>query len=310
MALIKAVNARDYLSPRYWPTWYALAVMRFVAMLPLPLLVFAGKCVGKLLYVFVPGRRKIAEINLRIAFPEASDGEIKRLLKASIENIGVAAFEIGFSWWQQDRLFALCKVDGLDNLRVAQQSGLGIILLGAHFTCVDVGGPVINHYAPMYVNYKGAKNKLFDAFTTYHRNKLYPSLVEHRKPINMIRGLKKGYAAWYLPDHDLFSRDSIFVPFFGVAATALTTTSRIARITRSHVVPFSIKRNGDNRGYTVTFFPALDDFPSDDIEQDTLRINQTLERLILQNPEQYLWAHKRYKNRPKGSSPIYPQTKS
>jgi KDO2-lipid IV(A) lauroyltransferase len=268
--------------------------------------VFAGKCVGKLLYVFVPRRKEIVAINLRIAFPEASDSEIQRLLKASIENIGVAFFEIGFSWWQQDRLFALCKVDGLDNLRAAQQSGLGIILLGAHFTCVDVGGPIVNHYAPMYVNYKGTKNKLFDAFTKYHRNKLYPSLVEHRKPINMIRGLKKGYAAWYLPDHDVFSRDSIFVPFFGVAATTLTTTSRIARITQSQVVPFYIKRNDDNRGYTVTFFPALDEFPSDDIEQDALRINQTLEQLILRNPEQYLWAHKRYKNRPEGGSPIYP----
>jgi KDO2-lipid IV(A) lauroyltransferase len=283
--------------------------MRLVSTLPLPLLVVAGKGLGKLLYLFFAERKKITEINLRIAFPDAPEKEIKRLLRASIENIGIAAFEMGLSWWHQDKLFSICKVEGLDNLQAAQQAGQGIIILSAHFTCVEVGGPIINHYAPIYVMYKHAKNRLFDSFTKYHRNKVYQSIVDHRKPIDMIRGLKKGYAAWYLPDQDVSNKDSIFIPFFGVQATALTTTARIAKATKSKVVPFTIKRNNDNRGYTLNFFPALDNFPSDNVEQDTLRINQTLEHLILQNPEQYLWAHKRYKHRPPGSVPIYPTKK-
>lgn len=306
MAPSNAFKASDYLSVRYWPTWCALGLMRLVASLPLPLLVVAGRCLGKLLYVLVPGRKRIAEINLRIALPEASDAEIQRLLKASTDNIGVAVFELGLSWWQPDRIFSFCKVEGHENLRAAQESGRGVLILSAHFTPVEIGGRVINRYAPVYIVYKPAKNKLFDAFTQYQRGKIYPSLVHHRKPINMIRGLKRGYAAWYLPDHEVGTKDSIFVPLFGVAAATLTTTSRIAAITRSKVVPYSIKRNSDNRGYTLKFFPALDDFPSDDIERDTRRINETLERLILQNPEQYLWAHKRYKTRPEGSNAIYP----
>ena len=304
MALIQAVNAREYLAPRYWLTWCLLALMRLMAMLPLPAMVLVGRSVGKLLYVLLPRRRKVAETNLRIAFPKASDAEIKRLLKASTENIAVATFEVGLTWWKPDKVFSLCKVEGLDDLRAAQRMGHGVIILSAHFTCVEIGGPAFNHYAPPYVVYKSTKNKLFDAFMHYHR-RMFPALVDHRKPIGMIRGLKKGYALWYLPDRDVTSKDTIFLPFFGVEATALTTTARIARMTESPVVPYSIRRDSDDRGYTLTFFPALEGFPSDDVERDTLRINQTLEQLVLQNPEQYLWAHRRYKRRPEGGSEIY-----
>ena len=308
--MIKAVKISDYMSPKYWPGWLFLGFMYLVSFLPLPIIVFIGRHLGNFLALFLPERKKISEINIRIAFPEASDTEINRLVKTSIENIGVAVFEMAMAWWQQKKLFSLCQVEGLENLQLAQTSSRGIMILSAHFTCVEIGGPLINHYAPIYVMFKHAKNKLFDAFTKYHRESLYAGIVDHRKPANMIRALKKGYAAWYLPDQNLSSRDAMFVPFFSIDASTLSSTSRIAKITQAKVVPYIIKRNSDNRSYTLKFLPALENFPSDDIQQDTLRINQVLEQLIVQNPEQYLWAHKRYKNRPEGQASLYPGKKS
>ena len=56
----------------------------------------------------------------------------------------------------------------------------------------------------------------------------------------------------------------------------------------------------------LTIGAPLEAFPSGDDERDALTINQATEQLIRQNPEQYLWIHKRYKRRPDGSFGIYP----
>lgn len=310
MSLIKAVKVSDYLSPRFWPTWFALGLMRLVARLPLPMIVLLGKGLGRLLNIVLPQRRKIAEINLRIAFPKLDQSRINRIINTSIDNIGIAAFEVGLSWWEHDRLLRMCEIEGLEHLQAALHQGHGVIILTAHFTCLEIGGPALNQHVPFQVMYKRAHNPLFDAFMKYHRGRLYKAIVDHHRPRTLIKGLKQGYAAWYAPDQDVSGKDNLFIPFFGVDATALTAPARMAKISKAPVVPYYIERKANNRGYRLTILPALDNFPSDDAEADARRINQTLEQLILKNPDQYLWVHKRYKNRPPGAEPIYPKKHS
>lgn len=307
--MIKAVKLSEYYSPRYWPTWFALGLMRAVSKLPLPLIIFSGNILGILIYYLMPKRRRIGEINIAFAFPEYSKKQIKQLNKTCIKNIGVAAFELALSWWENKKLLDLCEVKGLEHLQDAQKKGHGVIILTAHFTCLEIGGPVLNHHVPFQVMYKRAHNDLFDAFMRYHRGRLYKAVVSHHKPITLIKGLKKGYAAWYAPDQDFGGKDTIFVPFFGVNATALTAPARFSKITSSPVVPYYIKRKDDNSGYTLTILPALENFPCNDALKDAITINQTLENMILKNPEQYLWVHKRYKNRPPGEAAVYPTKK-
>ncbi len=303
--MIKAVKPGDYLAPKYWPTWLGLALLRLVVMLPLPAIVYIGRITGKLLYLLMPDRRQVADINLKFAFPEASETEILRLRKQCFSNIGIALFELGLSWWEHKRLLALCEVEDLENITHIQQQGRGVILLTAHFTCLEIGGPVLNHYVPFQVMYKPAHNRLFDAFMRYHRGRLYKAIVDYHKPMAMIRGLKKGHAAWYAPDQDFRGKDMVYIPFFGVQASALTAPARFAEMTNAGVVPYYIQRKDNGKGYRLVVLPALDNFPTGDTLQDATRINQALEQIILKNPEQYLWTHKRYKNRPPGEAPVY-----
>ncbi len=282
-------------------------MMRVITFMPLPVIVFFGSALGKVLYFFMSSRRQIAEINLRFAFPDADDEKIQRMIKLCFKNMAIGGFELGLNWWKSDKLFDICKIEGKEHL--IPPEGKGIILLSAHFTCLEIPGPTLIHYLPIpfQVMYKHAHNKLFDAFMLYHRTQLYEAVVDYHKPITMIRGLKKGNAAWYAPDQDFRGKDMIFAPFFGVQAATLTAPARFSEMTGSPVVPYFIKRNDDNWGYTLTILPPIKDFPTGDINKDALIINQTLEKLILQNPEQYLWVHKRFKNRPEGESAIYPK---
>ncbi len=304
--MIKAVNPFKYLAPRHWPTWISIGLLRLTVLLPFPLLIRLGKLFGKLLYIALPERRRIADINLKIAFPDADDVEILRMRKLCFENMGIALFELGLSWWQNERLLKLCEVEGLEHITDIQQQGRGVIILTAHFTCLEIGGPVLNHFVPFQVMYKRAHNPLFDAFMRYHRGRLYKAIVDHNKPMAMIKGLKKGHAAWYAPDQDFRGKDMIYIPFFGVQASALTAPARFAEMTNAAVVPYYIQRKKDASGYKLVILPALKNFPGEDTITDATRINQALEHLIMQNPEQYLWIHKRYKNRPKGEPQIYP----
>lgn len=308
--MIKAVNPAHYLAAKYWPTWFALGLLRLVVLLPLPAIEFFGALLGKLLYVALPERRKIADINIAIAFPEADKQEITRLRKLCFKNMGIAGFELALSWWRDEHLLKLCEVEGLEYITQYQQQGRGVIILTAHFTCLEIGGPVLNHYVPFQVMYKRAHNKLFDAFMRYHRARLYKAIVDYHKPLSMIKGLKKGHAAWYAPDQDFRGKDMVFAPFFGIQASALTAPARFAKITNAAVVPYYIKRKKNGQGYKLVILPALENFPSGNTQQDALIINKTLEHLILQNPEQYLWVHKRYKNRPEGEAAIYPAKKN
>ncbi len=304
--MIKAVKPLDYIAPRHWPTWLGIGLLRISVLLPLPVLILLGKVFGKLLYILLPERRTVADINLKIAFPDAAEPEILRMRKLCFENMGIALFELGLSWWENERLLKFCEVEGLEHITEVQQQGRGVIILTAHFTCLEVGGPVLNHYVPFQVMYKRAHNPLFDAFMRYHRGRLYKAIVDHHKPMAMIRGLRKGNAAWYAPDQDFRGKDMVYIPFFGVQASALTAPARFAEMTHAAVVPYYIQRKADGRGYRLVVLPALENFPGEDTVSDAIRINQALEHLIMQNPEQYLWIHKRYKNRPEGEPALYP----
>jgi len=82
-------------------------------------------------------------------------------------------------------------------------------------------------------------------------------------------------------------------------------TARFAEKTGAAVVPFSHIRLPGSQGYKVTVYPALEDFPVGDDLVDTTRINKIVEEFIMLQPEQYLWVHRRFKNRPEGEPDIY-----
>jgi KDO2-lipid IV(A) lauroyltransferase len=76
-------------------------------------------------------------------------------------------------------------------------------------------------------------------------------------------------------------------------------------MTGAQVVPFYPVRLNKGKGYKLVIMPALEGFPSNDIEQDSARINHAIEQMVYANPEQYGWVHKRFKTRPPGKPAIY-----
>ena len=59
------------------------------------------------------------------------------------------------------------------------------------------------------------------------------------------------------------------------------------------------------QGWRVRFLDPWTDWPTDDAQADTARMNAFIEAQILRDPAQYLWVHKRFKTRPVGEASVY-----
>jgi KDO2-lipid IV(A) lauroyltransferase len=121
----------------------------------------------------------------------------------------------------------------------------------------------------------------------------------------MIRTLKAGMPAYYLPDQDHGRTNAVFAPFFGVPAATLSTLPRLAKITQAQIVPVITRQRSWGRGYAVRFYPPWVDFPGSDLDADVARMNRFIEDRVRETPAEYLWLHRRFKTRPEGEAAVY-----
>lgn len=286
--------------PRYWPTWIGVGMLRTIVFLPWRLQMMVGSGIGRLLYLSLPSRRQISDINLKIAFPELSDTERQELNKKHFINLGQGLIEAGLGWWASDKkIEKLAHVEDFDILTDTLKDG-NVILLGAHFSSLEVGGRIMALHMPLHVTYRPHQNALIEYLVAKQRDRKYGKAISKRNIREMIKSIKNGSPTWYATDQNYRGKGSLLIPFFGINAPTNPGTSRLAKMTNAKVIPCItvrlLNRNESRKGYLIKAFPPLEGFPSNNTITDTTRLNQILEDLIRQYPEQYLWTHKRYKD--------------
>lgn len=299
---------RRFLAPRFWPLWFGLGLLWLVSQLPYPVLLLLGRVVGRVLYHLAGSRRRIAARNLQLCFPQLDDCARARLLKENFASNGMALFETAMAWWgPRKRLAKLARIEGLEHLQALQAQGQGVILMGLHFTTLEIGAALLGQRHTIDGMYREHKNPLFDFIQRTGRERHNPdaTAIERDDIRAMLKVLRAGRAIWYAPDQDYGRQHSIFVPLFGVAAATVTATTKFARLGKARVVPFTQERLADGSGYRLTILPPLEDFPGESEEADCLRINRWIEEAVSRHPEQYLWAHRRFKTRPPGEPNLY-----
>ena len=298
-------HARHF-SPRYWLTWLLLGIMWLIAQLPYRAQLTLGNILGRIMYHASPARRHIAAVNLRLCFPDLGEPARADLLRRHFISLGMSAVETAMSWWTPDKkLRRLAHIEGLEHLEKARKMGKGVILLSAHFTTLEIGAHLLAMHVQFHAMYREHKNPLFDAVMRRARERRCEYAIPRGDVRAFLNSLKMGLPVWYAPDQNYSSKNTVFVPFFGVPASTTTATSRLARMSGAAVVPFFQHRLPGAQGYALTLLPALTRFPSEDVEADTLRINQLIEAQILKTPEQYLWVHRRFETRPTGEANSY-----
>jgi KDO2-lipid IV(A) lauroyltransferase len=138
------------------------------------------------------------------------------------------------------------------------------------------------------------------------RSRVFGGLVRSNDIRDIVRKLKRGEIVWMAPDQDFGPRRSVFAPFMGVPTATLNVIARIAQLADVPAVPFYSERLPGTQGYLLRIGQMFENFPSGDEVADATRINQAIEEQVRRTPEQYLWAHRRFKTRPPGEAEVYP----
>lgn len=298
----------SFVRPRFWPLWLGLGLLWLVVQLPYGILLFLGRALGALMYRFARSRRHIVQRNLELCFPQMSASERERLVRENFASTGIAFFEMAMSWWwPKARLQRLAHVEGLQHLQQAQAEGQGVILMALHFTTLEIGAALLGQHHTIDGMYREHKNPVFDYVQRRGRERHNDdaTAIEREDVRAMLKVLRAGRAIWYAPDQDYGRKQSIFVPLFGVQAATVTATTKFARLGRARVLPYTQERLADGSGYRMVIHPPLADFPGESEEADCRRINAWIEQAVGQSPEQYLWAHRRFKTRPEGEPKLY-----
>ncbi len=302
--------SRAFLHPRHWPTWLGMGLWWLLGQLPYGALLVLGKGAGWLLYLVGGERRKIAERNIALCFPELDTRQRRDLVRRNFASYGIALFEVPFAWWAPARRFdRLVRVEGLEH--IDNLHGQGALLMAIHYTTLEVGAQAIGRFYPIDGMYRPHNNPVYDY--VQRRGRLARSKASDVYTRDDVRGLARalrgGRVIWYAPDQDYGRRQCVFAPFFGIPAATVTATARFAQLGNARVIPFTQVRLPGRAGYRVRVLPPLDNFPSGDDMADATRINHLVEDFIRLAPDQYLWAHRRFKTRPPGEPSLYPWEK-
>jgi len=282
-----------------------IALLWLLHFLPLPVLSALGNILGRVLYCLLTRRRNIANKNLEICFPEISVQERKTWVKKHFKAYVRAALEHGILFWgSKKRIQAMVQVKGMEHF-IAMQ-GRPVILFAPHFVGLDAGGLRITTEYGGTSMYARQTNPHLDTLLRYGRERFgNTKLVLRTEGLRpLIRNIKAGLPAYFLPDMDLGREGAHFIPFFGIPAATIPSLSRLVKLTSAVIIPCITWQEAHGQ-YRLEFFQPWEDWTGEDPLLETQKMHSFLEAQIRKAPWQYLWTHQRFKTRPIGEASLY-----
>lgn len=266
----------------------------------------------RLLLLALPKLKKTAEFNLRLAFPEWTDGRRRSTLKKMTRNLGWMAAEFArMPSYTKENIESVVILDGHENFLAGHSRGKGVLYLTGHIGAWELSSFAHALYGfPLHYMARPLDNKPLDAMVNEYRG------LSGNKPIFknesarvMLRILKEAGTVGILADQNTMPGEGVFVDFFGTPACTTTGIARVALHTDAAVVPGYAYWDENLRKYRLRFEPPVELVRTGDAERDiaenTQRFAKVIEEIVRKYPEQWVWIHARWKARPKGEEPIY-----
>ena len=292
--------------PAFWShllAWLVFVLCWLLAHLPRGLLLSMGRGIGWLFKVLFKSRRAVIEKNIQSCFPELAKKDQQSLIDQNYRETGMMVSQTLRTFLNRSSTpFKDLEIEGQEYLEQAKAAEQGVLLVSGHFTALDVGGRAICEQFPIAGVYRPHKNPVQEYVVKKSRLQYANGMFTRDELKGMVKYLKGGGVLWYAPDQDYRRGQSVFVDFFGTQASTITATHQLARISGCQVMFYAVKRVSQYPYYRLSVSAPLTDFPSKNVQADTQRVNDQIEQMVKQAPEQYLWLHKRFKTRPSDSS--------
>ena len=237
--------------------------------------------------------------NLRMAFPDWTEKQVKRGASGAWENLGRLIGELPhLGKMKPYTANSRIEVIGAERLDAIRESGKPVVFVTGHFANWEVmASAICNRPLDCQITYRSANNphidrRIAEARHAYGIQVLTPKGAGTRE---LMRALGRGQSIALLNDQKF--NQGIAVPFFGHDAMTAPGPTRLAMKFNAPLLPISCVRTGVAR-YRVTFHePFLPDADPDEetaIGKTVLRINQFVEQVVRDEPYQWFWMHNRW----------------
>ena len=271
---------------------------------PLRLLHAVGATLGWLAYAASPSYRRRLKANAALAGVSAA------VRRASVAEAGKLLLELPRLWLRPplQPINDPVQWDGAELVEQALEQGRGLILLTPHLGSFEVAAQAyaerFGARQPITVLYRPARQTWLRGLEETARAR--PTLATAPATLagvrQLMRALRKGQTLGMLPDQVPPLSMGVWAPFFGQPAYTMTLAPRLAQSTGAAVLLVWAERLPRGAGYAVRLRPLARALPAQSgLDEEAwmvaaaAAINHSMESVILQRPEQYLWGYHRYK---------------
>jgi KDO2-lipid IV(A) lauroyltransferase len=278
-----------------------IALWRRLGHLPLVWLHTIGRTLG-FFYWLLPNReRRTTLINLALCFPELSERQRKAMCRRALQQMGCSLMEFATIWFRPTAAVSglVRQVSGEEHLQ--REPGQGLIVLLPHLGCWEIIGVVLPARERVTSLYRPPRKRQLESLIKQARERSGSTLVptENQGVKRIYQALQQGGTTCILPDQQpKTARASVFAPFFGQPALTMLLINRLARKTGAKIVIGYAERLPRGQGYHIHYQPAPVGLDDADPQRAAEVLNQGLEVVIRQCPDQYQWSYKRFRSQP------------
>jgi len=255
-----------------------------------------GGLIGRLFGPLFRSKKKILS-NISKALPEIEEKNTELIVKKMWENYGRILSEYMFiKNFRNSKYKKFLTIEGQEILNELKDSKEPVVFISGHFNNFELMAMQIEksgiNLAAIYRPLNNIfLNKIMEKIRTKYicRNQIKKGRSGTRE---LLKSFKNNYSIAIMIDQRV--SESIKTDFFGHKASTTTIPAQLVKKFGSKIVPIYIERiNGVYFKMTVSRPIILE--KESTIEEITLKLNKWLEKMILINPDQWIWSHDRWK---------------
>lgn len=283
-------------------------MLRLIGTLPFVLNRGLATLLGHSIALLPSQARRVSEINLSRCYPDMPDKERRKLARQSLVESIKNTFEIALFWSRPETgMKRIVNIDGGDTLQAAVEAGHPVMILAPHLGCWEVlNFWLANHY-DLHVMFAPSGLPEVDELVKQGRehfgSTMYPTTA--RGVAGLVRAMRKGAMTAILPDQVPDRRSGRHAEFYGHQAYTGTLACKLVQQTGARPFMAWARRLPGTQGFELRFRPADEAIADKDLDISLLALNRSIENLIDEGPQQYLWSYKRFRRPPEGERAPY-----
>ncbi len=260
-----------------------------------------GGILGRLIGPFFRSK-EIVKKNIKIGLGVIDEKKEREIINSMWSNIGRTFAEYIFlkDFRQNKTNFEHIKINGIQYLEQIKKSNEPVVFYSGHFANFELMAMELDKFGiKTAAIYRPLNNFLLNPIMEFFRmkyicpNQIPKGRIGMREIINRI---KNGYSIALMVDQRV--GEGLKISFFNKPAHTTTIPAQLSLKYGCKLVPIFLERKG-SYSFEMTIYEPYNIEKTGNADEDTknitLKINQIIEKMIIKNPNQWLWSHDRWK---------------